>query len=178
MRRPDEMSNDRHSRPTGQNDSLPASTVMGGKHVGPIFRCAVSAPRGVALDCLEDRVDRCRRCQEAVGSARTTARRVRGAARHRPGAVAGPASASTTSNCCGCARRPTPTPTSAKPISAPPLNSPAARARPCSNCAPRSTISNYAASLRANLWSMSLAACQPTAPGRNWRGPRPHWIAD
>jgi hypothetical protein len=25
---------------------------------------------------------------------------------------------------------------------------------------------------------MSLAACQPTAPGRNWRGPRPHWIAD
>ena len=31
------MSNDRHSRPTAQNDSLPASTVMGGKHVGPYF---------------------------------------------------------------------------------------------------------------------------------------------
>src|SRR5258705_12491 len=31
------MSNDRHSRPTAQNDSLPASTVMGGKHVGPVF---------------------------------------------------------------------------------------------------------------------------------------------
>ena len=29
--------NDRHSRPTAQNDSLPASTVMGGKHVGPLF---------------------------------------------------------------------------------------------------------------------------------------------
>jgi hypothetical protein len=29
------MSNDRHSRPTAQNDSLPASTVMGGKHLGP-----------------------------------------------------------------------------------------------------------------------------------------------
>jgi hypothetical protein len=31
------MSNDRHSRPTAQRDSLPASTVMGGKHVGPYF---------------------------------------------------------------------------------------------------------------------------------------------
>jgi hypothetical protein len=31
------MSNDRHYRPTAQNDSLPASTVMGGKHVGPFF---------------------------------------------------------------------------------------------------------------------------------------------
>ena len=31
------MSNHRHSRPTAQNDSLPASTVMGGKHAGPYF---------------------------------------------------------------------------------------------------------------------------------------------
>jgi hypothetical protein len=48
------MRNDRRSRPTAQNDSLPASTVMGGKHVGPVFRCAVSAPGGVALDCVEE----------------------------------------------------------------------------------------------------------------------------
>src|SRR5258707_1269237 len=31
------MSNVRQSRPTAQNDALPASTVMGGKHVGPYF---------------------------------------------------------------------------------------------------------------------------------------------
>ena len=70
------MSNDRHSRPTAQNDSLPASTVMGGKHVGPVFRCAVSALGGVGLDRPEDRVDRREHCEKAVGSARTTARRV------------------------------------------------------------------------------------------------------
>jgi hypothetical protein len=29
------MSN--HSRPTAQNGSLPASTVRGGRHVGPVF---------------------------------------------------------------------------------------------------------------------------------------------
>ena len=31
------MSNDRHSRPTAQNDSLPARAAIGGKHVGPYF---------------------------------------------------------------------------------------------------------------------------------------------
>ena len=35
------MSNDRHSRPTARNDSLPASTVMGGKHVGPVFHALI-----------------------------------------------------------------------------------------------------------------------------------------
>jgi len=74
--------------------SLPASTVMGGRYVGPVFRCAAFAPGGVALDCVEDPLGWCRRCQEAVGSARTTARRVWGRSRHRPGAVAGPASGS------------------------------------------------------------------------------------
>src|SRR5258705_6603323 len=62
------MSNDRHSRPTAQYDSLPACTVMGGKHVWPLFRCAVSASGGVAMDCVEDRVDRREHCQAAVGS--------------------------------------------------------------------------------------------------------------
>jgi len=61
---------------------------------GPVFRCAAFAPGGVALDCVEDPLGWCRRCQEAVGSARTTARRVWGRSRHRPGAVAGPASGS------------------------------------------------------------------------------------
>ena len=61
------VSNDRHSRPTAQNDSLPASTAMGGKHVGPSFRCAVSAPGGVAVDCVEDPLDRRGHCQEAMG---------------------------------------------------------------------------------------------------------------
>jgi hypothetical protein len=47
--------------------SLPASTVMGGRYVGPVFRCAASALGGVALDCVEDPLGWCRRCQEAVG---------------------------------------------------------------------------------------------------------------
>ena len=57
------MSNDRHSSPDRAkrlSSSRPATdTCMGGdvgqhrygKDVGPLFRCAVSAPGGVALDC-------------------------------------------------------------------------------------------------------------------------------
>ena len=45
------------------NDSLPARTVVGGRHVGPLFGGAVSAPGGVTVDCLEDPLHRCRRCR-------------------------------------------------------------------------------------------------------------------
>ena len=60
-----------------------------------------------------------------------------------------------------------------KPTSPPPSNSPAARARPCSNCAPPSTISSCAASPRALPSPTRSAASPPTARCRNWRGPRP-----
>jgi len=59
---------------------------------------------------------------------------------------------------------------------APPLNSPTARARPCSNYALPSTISSCVASpptLSSLMWS---AACLPPVRGRNCRGLKSHWI--
>jgi hypothetical protein len=49
------------------------------------------------VDFLEDDVDRHEHRTKAMGPARRTARRVWGRSRHRPGAVAGPASGS-----CAC----------------------------------------------------------------------------
>ena len=63
-------------------------------------------------------------------------------------------------------------PTPAEPTSAPPSTSPAARARPYSNCAPPSTISSSAANPRAPPSSTPSAASPPTARLRNWREPK------
>ena len=60
-----------------------------------------------------------------------------------------------------------------KPTSPPPSTWPAARARPCSNCAPPWTISSCAVSPRALPSPTRPAESPPTARSRNWRGPRP-----
>jgi hypothetical protein len=88
-----------------------------------------------------------------------------------------PGCASTTPNCCGYAPRPTTSRPHAKPTSMPPSNSPAARARPYSNCALHLTISNFAASQRSPPSPMPQTVSMPTTRGRNWRGPEPHTLS-
>ena len=81
--------------PTGGPRSLSPGPRRNGRQARGALLDALFPPQEVStLDFLEDDVDRHEHRTKAMGPARRTARRVWGRSRHRPGAVAGPASGS------------------------------------------------------------------------------------